>query len=472
MLQKRWQGCFFLLAFLLCSASGMMSSENSPSEFAKIVQSKQTKQARVCEADPELLRSLAGSESEVMLTIPSEQLQHIAEFQEEADLWVVANVARFLPATRITHVLAGDDVLLGSPGNAYFLVPAILNLRSALAAAGLDGRVKVSSAMSGEALVAPAWSDVVGHVLRFLKGTSSPLFLKSRPSESTDAKVDGAYAAMRALGVSGVPVIAGELGASGVVAVYYSYSYLLRGHDQSGAEGAKRRSLATGTFCVALQSADPAALQAGINWACGPGHADCSAIQSGGPCYKQNNLAALASYAYNDYYQKMASTGATCSFNGTATITTNDPSSGSCVFAGSSMAGGSNSSVPVGASAPTSLTPPSGFTPPVGSSPPSGFAPPVVSSPPSSDFSPPAVGTAPPTAFTPPAGGGFGPPTGGFGTPPSSFGPSGTFNGSGTFGGGPSSMLNPYNSGCRGAASLTALSAVALAVLLVSMDAM
>ncbi|PAN49454.1 hypothetical protein PAHAL_9G450400 [Panicum hallii] len=468
MLQKRWQGCaVFLLAFLLCDASGIMiPSENSPSEFAKIVQSKQTKHARVCRADPELLRSLAGSDAEVMLTIPNEQLEHIAEFQEEADLWVITYVARFLPAARITHVLAGDDVLTNSPGNAYFLVPAMLNLRSALAAAGLDGRVKVSSAVSAEALTAPAWSGVAGHVLRFLNSASSPLLLKSRQSEASDAKADAAYGAMRALGVPGVPVIAADLGAGGgEVAAYYYYGYL---GGQSSERG-NRRSLATGTFCVALQNADPAALQAGLNWACGPGHADCSAIQPGGPCYQQNNLPALASYAYNDYYQKMSSTGATCSFNGTATTTNNDPSSGSCVFAGSSTAGGSNSSTPtpVGTSPPT----PVGTSPPTSFSPPTGFTPPVGSSPPSSDFSPPAVGTTPPSGFAPPAGGGFGPPAGGFGTPPSGFGPPGSFNGSGSFG--PSGTLNPYG-GCRGAmsggAGLTAL--LAVAVLLVSMDAM
>jgi len=447
-----------MLAFLLCNAAGILiPSENSPSEFAKIVQSKQTNNARVCRADPELLRSLAGSDAELMLTIPNEQLEHIAEFQEEADLWVTTYVARFLPAARITHVLAGDDVLTNSPGNAYFLVPAMLNLRSALAAAGLDGRVKVSSAVSAEALAAPAWSGVAGHVLRFLNSAGSPLFLKSRPSEASDAKADAAYAAMRALGVPGVPVIAADLGAAaGEAAAYYYYGYP---GGQSGERG-KRRSLATGTFCVALQSADPAALQDGLNWACGPGHADCSAIQPGGPCYQQNNLPALASYAYNDYYQKMSSTGSTCSFNGTATTTTNDPSSGSCVFAGSSTAGGSNSSTPVGASPPTSLSPPTGFTPPVGSSPPS------------SDFSPPAVGTTPPSGFAPPAGGGFEPPAGGFGIPPSGFGPPGSFNGSGSFG--PSGTLNPYG-GARGAmsggAGLTALLAVAVAVLLVSMDA-
>jgi hypothetical protein len=280
----------------------------------------------VCGPDPALLSSLAGiGDAEVMVTIPNEQLEHVAEFREEADLWVAANVARFVPVTRITHVLAGDDVLAtSSPGSsAYFLVPAMRNLRSALAAAGLGGRVKVSSALSGEALADPAWSGVVAHVLRFLESSGSPLFLKSRPlEEASDAKVDAAYAAMRALGVSRVPVIAADLAAGGGVAVVPYYYY---GYGYPGA-GGQRRSLATGTFCVALQNADPAALQAGLNWACGPGHADCSAIQPGGACYQQNNLPALASYAYNDYYQKMASTGATCSFNATATTTTNDPS--------------------------------------------------------------------------------------------------------------------------------------------------
>ncbi|XP_040378201.1 glucan endo-1,3-beta-glucosidase 4-like [Oryza brachyantha] len=457
MLDRRWQGlAMLLLICLLCNASGSFvganmipSPENSPSEFAKIVQSKQTKQARVFSggADHRSLRSLANTGEEVILTVPNDQLEHIAEFPEEAELWVAANVVRFLPATRITHVVAGDDVLVRSPGSAYFLVPAMINLHSALAAARLDGRVKVSSAVSGEALAAPpAWAAAVAEgVLRFLNATGAPLFLESRPSEATDTKVDAAYAAMRALGFPGaIPVIAAPIGteelpAAAAAVVYHSYLLMM----PHGGGGVPRRALATaGTFCVALQNADPAALQAGLSWACGPGQADCSAIQPGGPCFKQNNLPALASYAYNDYYQKMASTGATCSFNGTATTTTADPSSGSCVFAGSSMAGGSNTSVP-GASPPTTVAPPAGFTPPAGTSPPT-------------DFSPPSAGTTPPTGFSPPAGGGFGPP--------------GSFNGSGSFG--PSSTFSPYAGGHRDGVSRARLGAIVLAVLLLSIDLM
>ncbi|XP_020579039.1 glucan endo-1,3-beta-glucosidase 1-like [Phalaenopsis equestris] len=90
-----------------------------------------------------------------------------------------------------------------------------------------------------------------------------------------------------------------------------------------------------GNFCVAIQNAEPNALKSGIEWACGPGLANCSSIQPGQPCYVANNLVAIASYAYDAYYQAYQAKGGTCFFNNTATITSNDPSSGSCIFPGS-----------------------------------------------------------------------------------------------------------------------------------------
>lgn len=86
-------------------------------------------------------------------------------------------------------------------------------------------------------------------------------------------------------------------------------------------------------FCIAKQDADPKKLQDGINWACGQGQANCTAIQEGLPCYFPDTLQNHASYAYNDYYQKMRSSGGTCDFDGTAISTNRDPSkfSTSCV---------------------------------------------------------------------------------------------------------------------------------------------
>ncbi|RZS28340.1 hypothetical protein BHM03_00061921 [Ensete ventricosum] len=79
-------------------------------------------------------------------------------------------------------------------------------------------------------------------------------------------------------------------------------------------------------FCVANHSADANALTNGLDWACGPGAANCTAIQPGQPCYVPNNLTALASYAYNDYYQRTRSSGGSCYFNNTAMMTASDPS--------------------------------------------------------------------------------------------------------------------------------------------------
>ncbi|XP_020585166.1 glucan endo-1,3-beta-glucosidase 2-like [Phalaenopsis equestris] len=95
-----------------------------------------------------------------------------------------------------------------------------------------------------------------------------------------------------------------------------------------------------GTFCVARQNADPTALKAGLDWACGPGLVNCGPIQPGQPCYVANNITAIASYAYDAYYQANQATGGTCSFSNTAMLTNTDPSSGSCIFPGSTGSGG------------------------------------------------------------------------------------------------------------------------------------
>ncbi|KAL6905802.1 hypothetical protein ACP4OV_003403 [Aristida adscensionis] len=89
-------------------------------------------------------------------------------------------------------------------------------------------------------------------------------------------------------------------------------------------------------WCVvkAAGSSD-AALQNALDYACGIGGADCSAIQPSGSCYYPNTLQAHASYAFNSYYQKNPAP-SSCDFGGTAMLVNSNPSSGSCVFASSS----------------------------------------------------------------------------------------------------------------------------------------
>lgn len=80
------------------------------------------------------------------------------------------------------------------------------------------------------------------------------------------------------------------------------------------------------TYCIATDGIDKKTLQAALDWACGPGRANCSEIQPGESCYQPNNVKNHASYAFDSYYQKEGKAPGSCDFKGVATITTTDPS--------------------------------------------------------------------------------------------------------------------------------------------------
>ncbi|XP_050223807.1 glucan endo-1,3-beta-glucosidase 13 [Mercurialis annua] len=99
------------------------------------------------------------------------------------------------------------------------------------------------------------------------------------------------------------------------------------------------------TWCVALAGVTQIDLQNALDWACGLGMTDCSAIQQGGACFEPNTLLSHASFAFNNYYQQNGNSDIACNFGGTATLTKNNPSYGKCVYASSGV-GSLRSSAP------------------------------------------------------------------------------------------------------------------------------
>ncbi|KAJ4770051.1 hypothetical protein LUZ62_054308 [Rhynchospora pubera] len=89
-------------------------------------------------------------------------------------------------------------------------------------------------------------------------------------------------------------------------------------------------------WCVAKNNAQDDALQAAIDWACGPGGADCRPIQQGGSCFDPDDIQSHASYAFNDYFIKNGGAEAACNFSGTAALISLNPGHGSCQFPSSS----------------------------------------------------------------------------------------------------------------------------------------
>ncbi|KAH7661836.1 Glycoside hydrolase family 17 protein [Dioscorea alata] len=466
MSSSRWKICALLLVFFYSFTSGVyvginigtdMSNLPSPSEIVSILQHHGIKHVRLFDADHQMLYALANTGIEVMVGVPNGQILQIGESKTEAANWINKNIAAFVPATNITYIAVGDEVLTTIPNAALVLVPALQFLESALLAANLNFQVKVSSPHSmgviqksfppSTATFNSTWNSVMVQYLQFLKNTGSSFMLNAQPyygytagggifpleyalfrmlnpnkqivdpntlfsySNMFDAMVDAAYYSMEAVNFSAIPVIvtatgwpwfggANEKDADVDNALAYNSNlirHVLNGSGtpsqpslpintyisalfnedlRSGAVSEKNWGLffpngttvyslnfgdvaeldtnstgLVGVFCIALSSANRTALKEGLDWACGPGGANCSAIQPGQPCYDANDLVAIASYAFNDYYHRMQASGGTCNFGNTATITQVDPSHGSCIFAGST---GSNTSSGGSFSPPTS----------------------------------------------------------------------------------------------------------------------
>ncbi|KAE8729816.1 Detected protein of confused Function [Hibiscus syriacus] len=79
------------------------------------------------------------------------------------------------------------------------------------------------------------------------------------------------------------------------------------------------------TWCIASKKASRTDLQNALDWASGPGKADCSSIQPNQQCFEPNTLLSHASFAFNNYYQKNGATDASCSFRGNAIKVGQDP---------------------------------------------------------------------------------------------------------------------------------------------------
>ncbi|KAL6644490.1 hypothetical protein ACP70R_016098 [Stipagrostis hirtigluma subsp. patula] len=149
---------------------------------------------KIYDANPDILRDLAGTGLPVSVMVPNEAIPSLAASRAAADAWVAANLAPRHPATRVVHLLVGNEVLSNRAiaGSTWpSLVPAMANLHRALHARGL-GRVKLGTTLAMDALSASyppsagAFRDdiadsVVRPLLRFLNATGSYYFVDAYP---------------------------------------------------------------------------------------------------------------------------------------------------------------------------------------------------------------------------------------------------------------------------------------------------
>ncbi|PKI34192.1 glucan endo-1,3-beta-glucosidase 7-like [Punica granatum] len=227
-----------------------------PSATAKLLQSTSIGSMRLYGADPAIIKALAGTGIGIVIGAANGDIPGLASDPNTAAQWVNSNVLPYYPASNITLVTIGNEVLMSNDqGLISQLLPAMQNVQKALTAASLGGKVRVSTvhAMSllsqsdppSSGRFDPAHDDMMRKLLLFQRDSGSPLAInpypffayQSDPRPETlafclfqpnsgrvdsgtgikymnmfDAQVDAVHSALNAMGFKDVEIMVSETG--------------------------------------------------------------------------------------------------------------------------------------------------------------------------------------------------------------------------------------------------------------------
>ncbi|KAL9229298.1 hypothetical protein vseg_004782 [Gypsophila vaccaria] len=235
-----------------------VSDMPSPTQVVALLKAQNIRHVRLFDADKSMLLALANTGIQVIVSVPNDQLLGIGQSNATAANWVARNIVAHVPATNITAIAVGSEVLTALPNAAPILVNAMQYIHSALVAANLNSKIKVSTPHASsvildsfppsQAFFNRTWDPVMVPMLKFLQSTGSYLMLNVYPyydymqsngvipldyalfrplppnkeavdsntllhyTNVFDAVIDAAYFAMSYLNFTNVPVVVTESG--------------------------------------------------------------------------------------------------------------------------------------------------------------------------------------------------------------------------------------------------------------------
>ena len=124
-----------------------MDGDNLPTadQVVTLMKNNNIGKDRIFQANGDALKAFANSGIDVIVGIKNSRLQGISSSQDAANGWINDNIRPFYPATNIKYIAVGNEVL---PNTEYvsYLVPAMMNIQTALQNANLQNNIKVSTA--------------------------------------------------------------------------------------------------------------------------------------------------------------------------------------------------------------------------------------------------------------------------------------------------------------------------------------
>ncbi|XP_004507424.1 glucan endo-1,3-beta-glucosidase 7 [Cicer arietinum] len=227
----------------------------SPDATAGLLKSTTIGKVRLYGADPAIIKALANSGIGIVIGAANGDIPSLASNPNSATQWVNSNVLPYYPASNITLITVGNEVMTsGDNGLISQLLPAIQNVQNALNSVSLGG-IKVSTVHSMAVLTQsdppssgsfdPALQDTLKQLLEFQKDNKSPFTInpypffayQSDPRSETlafclfqpnsgrvdsgngklytnmfDAQVDAVHSALGAMGFEEIEIVVAETG--------------------------------------------------------------------------------------------------------------------------------------------------------------------------------------------------------------------------------------------------------------------
>ncbi|KAK7380643.1 hypothetical protein VNO78_33158 [Psophocarpus tetragonolobus] len=214
---------------------------------------------KLFDADEACMNALSGSEIEVMVAIPNNQLAMMVNY-DRALQWVKKNVTRysFRGGVNIKYVAVGNEPFLKSYNGSFMNVtlPALQNIQNALTAAGLADSIKATVPLNADVyesppnnpvpsagIFRPDISDLMTQIVQFLAKNNAPFTVNIYPFLSLysnedfpfdyaffdgvanpindngvlytnvfDANFDTLVCALKKVGYGNIPILVGEVG--------------------------------------------------------------------------------------------------------------------------------------------------------------------------------------------------------------------------------------------------------------------